>query len=110
MSDPTTLPYLNSVPVTSYHWFFLFAAAGLTYTFSFRRPGAPRDLLLMFFPIIWVVGLFYLYVAKLDIYFALTPQGASLEGLPVGNLLVVGAAILGTLGIIFISHPVPSRT
>jgi len=23
-SDPTTWPYLNAVPVTSYHWFFLF--------------------------------------------------------------------------------------
>jgi hypothetical protein len=26
-SDPTTLPYINSVPLTSYHWFFTFSIA-----------------------------------------------------------------------------------
>lgn len=26
-SDPTTFPYVNSVPLTSYHWFFTFTAA-----------------------------------------------------------------------------------
>ncbi len=26
-SDPTTLPYVNSVPLTSYHWFFTFTIA-----------------------------------------------------------------------------------
>jgi hypothetical protein len=26
-SDPTTWPYVNSVPLTSYHWFFLFTGA-----------------------------------------------------------------------------------
>ena len=175
-SDPTTLPYLNSVPVTSYHWFFLFTgvfawltrtvcwdwvarqkspmaigvgivfipvltivlgallfvpynlcahngmlelaaslhvllftAAGLTYVFSFRGPAAPRDRLLMFFPIIWVVGLLYIYVAKLEIYFALTQQGLSVEGLAAGNLLVASAAIIATLAIVLVSHPVTSR-
>jgi hypothetical protein len=176
-SDPTTLPYLNSVPVTSYHWFFLFtgvfawltrivcwdwvegrksraaiglgialipiltvvlgallfvpynlfayngmlgvaaslhalafAAAGLTYVFSFRRPARPRDRLLMFFPLVWVAGLLYLYVAKLDIFFTLTPDGLSREGLAAGNLLVAGAAMVTTLAIVFASHPISMET
>lgn len=172
-SDPTTLPYLNSVPVTSYHWFFLFTgvfawltrivcwdwvargksraaiglgvafipiltvalgallfvpynlfaysgmlgvaaslhalaftAAGLTYVFSFRWPTVPRDRLLMFFPLVWVAGLLYVYVTKLEIFFALTPEGLSREGLAAGNLLVASAAMVTTLAIVLVSHPV----
>ncbi len=171
-SDPTTLPYLNSVPVTSYHWFFLFTgvfawltrivcwdwvasrksraaiglgvalipiltvvlgallfipynlfayngmlgiaaalhalsftAAGLLYVFSFRSPSVPRDRLLMFFPLVWTAGLFYLYAAKFQIYFAITPEGLSQNGLAAGNVLVASCAMVATLGIVFASHP-----
>lgn len=171
-SDPTTLPYLSSVPVTSYHWFFLFTgvfawltrivcwdwvargksrgaislgvtlipiltvalgallfvpynlfayngmlgvaaslhalvftAAGLTYVFSFRQPAVPRDRLLMFFPLVWVAGLLYVYATKLEIFFALTAEGLSREGLAAGNLLVASAAMASTLAIVFVSHP-----
>lgn len=171
-NDPTTLPYLSSVPVTSYHWFFLFTgvfawltrvvcwdwvasgrsrgtigigvalvpiltvvlgallfvpynlfayngmlgmaaslhaltftAAGLTYVFSFRRPNAQRDRLLMLFPLVWVAGLLYIYAAKLDVFFSLTAEGLTVDGLAVGNPLVAGIAMIVTAAIVVLSHP-----
>jgi hypothetical protein len=171
-SDPTTWPYLNAVPLTSYFWFFaftgsfalvsrvicwdwvaqgrsakwigvgvaaipvlvcligmalfvpynlfarngmipqaatlyavLFALAGLTFVFHFRKPRVRRDRLLMIFPLVYVVGHLYIYIAKFEIYFSVSASGLSQEGLAVGNLMAVMMAMVGSLTITFLSHP-----
>ncbi len=171
-SDPTTLPYLNSVPVTSYHWFFaftgafafltrlvcwdwvaagrntrvvaagfvalpvltcvvggllfvpynlfanngmlgaaaafhgiLFALAGLVFLFHYRRPAAHRDGLLMIFPLTYLVGHLYIYIAKFDLFFSVGADGLSQEGLAAGNLLVVVLASVASMSILIATHP-----
>lgn len=74
--------------------------------FHFRRPRVPRDRLLMIFPLVYVVGHLYIYIAKFDHYFAVDPAGLSQEGLAVGNLIAVVVAMVGSLAITFLSHPV----
>ena len=172
-TDPTTFPYLNSVPMTSYHWFFLFTAAfalinrwvswewvaarksckligagvllqplatclvgvllfvpynviaqaaslglaagfhalafslaGLVFLFNYRRPAAPRDKLLLVFPLLWCVGQLYIYIAKFDLYFSMSPNGLSHEGLAMGNLIAAVVAIVASVAIALLSHPV----
>ena len=182
-NDPTTWPYLSSVPLTSYAWFFLFTGsfaylarkfcwdwpaagkskgaiytgvatipvttillgsvlfipynifaknmepwnmtpweanleiaaaihaisffiAGLVFLFSYRRPD-PRDKLLMVFPLMWIVGHLFMYVAKFDLYFTVTPQGMTSEGLAIGNLIAAIVAIIASTAIVLVSHPVP---
>ena len=171
-SDPTTLPYLNSVPVTSYHWFFtftaafallsrvvcwdwvargkraavlaagsvalpvltcgvgallfvpynlfsqngmlelaavfhsvLFALAGLVFLFHYRRPSTGRDRLLMTFPLIYLVGHLYIYVAKFDLFFSIGPDGLTQDGLAAGNLMAVVIAMIGSSAILIATHP-----
>lgn len=172
-ADPTTRPYLNAVPLTSYFWFFaftgtfalvsriicwdwvaagkrcavvaagvaaipllvcllgmlifvpynllarngmipqaaalyavLFALAGLVFVFHFRKPSVRRDRLLMIFPLVYVVGHLYIYIAKFELYLAADASGTTPEGLPVGNLIAVVVAMIGSLAITFLSHPV----
>jgi len=172
VSDPTTHPYMNSVPVTSYHWFFaftggfaflsriicwdwvaerksnaligagfialpiltvllgmllfvpynqlayngrpgmaaayfgiIFALAGLVFLLNYRRPTIPRDTLLMLFPLTYLVGHLYLYIAKLDLFFAITPEGLSAEGLAAGNLIAAVVAIIASMSILLVTHP-----
>ncbi len=171
-SDPTTWPYLNAVPITSYFWFFAFtgafawvsriicwdwvgagkrravvaagvaaipvlvcaigmlifvpynllarngmigaavsfyavsfALAGLVFVFHFRRPRVHRDRLLMIFPLVYVVGHLYIYIAKFELFLAADASGSTPEGLPVGNPIAVGVAIIGSLAITLLSHP-----
>ncbi len=171
-SDLTTLPYLNSVPVTSYHWFFaftgtfallsrvvcwdwvaqgrstgrvaagfvalplatcvvggllfvpynlfahngmlalaaafhavLFALAGGVFLFHYRRPSSSRDKLLMIFPLTYLVGHLYIYIAKFDLFFSVDVDGLSREGLAAGNLIAVLMAMAGSMAILIASHP-----
>ena len=172
-ADPTTWPYLNAVPLTSYFWFFaftgtfafvsriicwdwvaagkrravvaagvaaipvlvcllgmlifvpynllarngmipqaaalyavLFALAGLVFVFHFRKPSVRRDRLLMIFPLVYVVGHLYIYIAKFELYLAAGASGSTPVGLPVGNLIAVVVAMIGSLAITLLSHPV----
>jgi len=166
-------PFLNSVPLTSYHWMFLFSgaiayclrkfawdavaqnnlrkarigvacmplltivlgcvlfipydvflfvvkdtiyiaalihaisffAAGYWFLLQYRKPAQPRDNLLMFFPIMWVVGLLYLYIAKFDMLWSVTPDGMNAQGLAVGNLFAVVFAMITGAAITLLSHP-----
>lgn len=82
-----------------------FGLAGLIFVLQFRRPRAPRDRLLMIFPLVWLAGLLFIYVAKFDIYFSVDPDGLSAEGLAVGNLIVAAGAIIASTVITLISHP-----
>jgi hypothetical protein len=176
-ADPTTWPYLDAVPVTSYFWWFSFTGAfalvsrivcwdwveqhkspkligagvalipilvcvagaalfvpynmlsyngmipqaatiyavvfglsGLTFVLNFRKPSVPRDRLLMIFPLVYLVGLLFIYVAKFDLYFSVDANGLSAEGLAVGNLIVAVVAIVGSMAITLLSHPTePSK-
>jgi hypothetical protein len=171
-ADPTTWPYLNAVPVTSYFWWFSFTGAfalvsrivcwdwveqgkspkwigagvavtpvlvcvagaalfvpynllahngmipqaatlyavvfslsGLTFVLNFRKPSVPRDRLLMIFPLVYLVGLLFIYIAKFEIYFSVDANGLSAEGLAVGNPIVAGFAIIAATTITLLSHP-----
>ena len=170
-NDPTNLPFLNAVPITSYFWLFAWTAvfafmnrivcwdwveqrksprqigagvvlfplvtcvvgivifiplnvlalndlhpwiatlyamsfglAGLIFVLHFRWPRAPRDLLLMIFPLVWLVGHLYIYIAKFDIYYSVDADGLSAEGLAVGNLIVAVVAMIASMTITLISH------
>jgi hypothetical protein len=172
-ADPTTFPYVNAVPLTSYHWFFaftgafalasriicwdwveqrksnfmisagfialpaitcfagvvlfmpynflarsvshevaaayfgtIFALAGLVFLFNYRRPTEERDKLLMIFPLTYLVGLLYIYVAKFDLFFSVTAEGLSAEGLAAGNLVAAVVAIITSAAILLATHPV----
>ncbi len=174
-SDPTTLPYLNSVPVTSYHWFFLFtgtfaflsriicwdwvakgkskglvaagfvalpiltcvvggvlfvpynlfarngmlefagafhaavfATTGLVFLFQYRKPRAGRDKLLMIFPLTYLVGHVYLYIAKFDLFFSIDTNGLSQDGLAAGNLIAAIVAAICSMAILLATHPAES--
>ncbi|HEY9035292.1 MAG TPA: hypothetical protein VIM96_01115 [Pseudomonadales bacterium] len=172
-TDPTTWPYVNSVPLTSYHWFFLFtgsfaliarkvcwdwvrekksalqinlglltipfttclvggllfvpynifayngmlkvaafvhvltfSAAALVFLFAWKRPAVPRDKLLMIYPLAFLAGHLYIYMAKFDLFFSVTPDGLSAEGLAAGNLMGVLVAMIVSGAIVLMSHPV----
>lgn len=181
-TDPTTWPYVSSVPLTSYHWFFLFTgafallarkicwdwpaadkskaliysgiatipvttillgsilfipynifsknmppwdmapweanfglaslchalaffAAGMVFLLNFRRPSAPRDALLMLFPLLFLATHIYIYVAKFDLFFTASANGLSSNGLALGNLPAVFIAIIGSAAIVLCSNP-----
>ncbi len=181
-TDPTTFPYVNSVPLTSYHWFFTFTAAfslinryiswewviqgtsnlkigiahaiqpvatifigslifipynlfaqssppydslpwdaniklaalvhvisfslaGWLFLIKWRKPRADRDTLLMAFPFIYLAGHAYIYIAKFDQFFRVSPEGL-VDGLAMGNLLAVILALVGTTAIVLLTHPV----
>lgn len=174
-TSPFSQPLLNSVPLTSYHWMFLFntalafwlrvfcwdaLAAGKTgkarlgvfftpvltillggvlfipydlflfvfegmihiavlihavsfffagywFLLQYHQPPAPRDKLLLFFPVLWITGLLYIFIAKYDKLFAVTADGLNADGLAVGNLLVVIAAMIIGMAITLLSHVTP---
>jgi DMSO/TMAO reductase YedYZ heme-binding membrane subunit len=69
------------------------------------RAAIACDRLLMIFPLVYVVGHLYIYIAKFELYFSVDAAGLTQEGLPVGNLIAVGMAMIGSLTITFLSHP-----
>lgn len=180
-SDPTTWPYVDNVPLTSYHWFFTFTTAfglinraiswewlkngagkgkmllghalqpvgtillgslffipynlfaknmppydmlpwaqnlelaalvhvvtfslaGWVFLMNWRKPAQERDALLMVFPLLWLAGHAYMYIAKIDLFFTLDVQAVT-NGLSVGNLLAVILALVGCSAIVLLSHP-----
>ena len=68
-----------------------------------------RDRLLMIFPLVYVVGHLYIYIAKFDIYFSVDANGLSADSLAVGNLIAVVVAMTGSVAITLLSHPVEER-
>ena len=59
----------------------------------------------MIFPLVYLVGLLFIYVAKFEIYFSVDANGLSAEGLAIGNPIVVVAAIIATTTITLLSQP-----
>lgn len=160
-------PFLDSVPLTSYQWFFLFSAAfafvarrllwdgagswlkvlavppltyalgaivfvpfnilvanewftldafayavlftvaGAVFLLGLRRVRLPRDPLLMAFPLLWVVGLLYLYAATYHRTFGTGPDGLTQDGRPVGNIVIVVVAMVASVAMTLAAHPLP---
>ncbi len=88
----------------------LFALAGLTFLFNYRKPNVPRDRLLMVFPLVYLIGHLYLYIAKFDIYFSVDAEGFSSDGLAVGNGIAALFAIAASFAITLFSHPADEST
>ena len=86
-----------------------FALAGGVLLFHYRKPSASRDGLLMVFPLIYLVGHLYIYVAKFRLFFEVGPDGLSQEGLAAGNLLAVVVAMIGSAAILLATHPSEPR-
>jgi hypothetical protein len=95
------------------HWYALdafvyatvFTAAGFTFLLNLRRVHLPRDPLLMAFPLIWVVGLLYLYVATYHLTLGATADGLNAHGRPVGNLVAVVVAMVASVAMTLAAHP-----
>jgi len=103
------LAYNGMIPQAAAMYAILFGLAGLVFVLNFRRPTQGRDRLLMIFPLVFVVGHLYIYIAKFDLYFSVDASGLSAEGLAVGNLIAVVVAMIGSLTTTLLSHPVESR-
>ena len=99
------LAYNGMIPQAASLYAILFALAGLVFVFHFRKPAVRRDRLLMVFPLVYVVGHLYIYVAKFDLYFSLDASGLTRDGLAAGNLVAAVMAMVGSLAITLLSHP-----
>jgi hypothetical protein len=99
------LAYNGMIPQAASLYALVLGLSGLTFVLNFRKPRVPRDRLLMIFPLVYLVGLLFIYIAKFDIYFAVDADGLSAEGLAVGNLIVAVVAIVGSMAITLLSHP-----
>ena len=83
----------------------MFALFGLVFLFNFRRPAQKRDKLLMIFPLTFLVGHMYLYIAKIDQFYT-TTDGLNAQGWPVGNLIAVVLGMVGSMAILLLTNPV----
>lgn len=185
-ADPANQPFLSSVPLTSYHWFFTFTiafslvirkicwtwvadkvnpkkiiagmiaqpvvtifigslffipynlfakggppydmlpwdanfylasavdaitfmAAGWLFITRWQLPKAPRDELLMLFPYLYLMVLAYMYIAKYDVFSSVTNGISDVNGLPVGNLIAVLLAFVGSFAVIILSALTPKE-
>lgn len=99
------LAYNDMIPHAASFYALTFGAAGLTFVLRYRRPAEVRDRLLMVFPLVFVAGHLYLYVAKIDLFFGTDANGLTAEGLPAGNLIAALAAMAGSVAITLLSHP-----
>jgi hypothetical protein len=86
----------------------IFALFGLVFLFNFRRPAEKRDKLLMIFPLTFLVGHMYLYIAKIDQFY--TTDGLNAEGWPVANLIAVVLGMVGSMAILLLTNPVDDAT
>lgn len=85
--------FKNTLPVAVLIHAASFFFAAYWFLLHYRKPAQPRDNLLMFFPLLWVVGHLYLYIAKLPLLLT-----------EVNLLAVVAALVIGTV-ITLSSHP-----
>lgn len=81
-----------------------YTAAGMVFVFNFRRPYVGRDRLLMAFPLIYLTGMSYLYVAKFHLFFSAGSEGLSPAGFAMGNLVAAILAIIASMAIVLLSH------
>lgn len=83
----------------------MFALAGWLFLIKWRTPQtADRDTLLMAFPCLYLVAHAYIYIAKFDLFFSVTPEGLT-KGLAAGNLISVILAFGLTTALVLLTHP-----
>lgn len=90
--------FKNTIPVAVLIHAVSFFFAAYWFLVHYRKPVQARDKLLMFFPLLWIVGHLYLYIAKFQL--ALTEV----------NLMAVMAALIVGSVIILLSHPPKSSS
>jgi hypothetical protein len=103
-----TLIQLGHVGLAASTHALMFALFGLVFLFNFRRPDGKRDKLLMIFPLTFLVGHMYLYIAKVDQFYGAT-EGLNAQGWPVGNLIAVILGMVGSMAILLLSNPVNDK-
>ena len=86
-----------------------FFLAGYWFLLQYRTPTQPRDSLLLFFPVFWICCLLFIFIAKYDKQFSVAANGLNADGLAVGNLLVVVAAMIIGMVITLRSHAQPKN-
>lgn len=96
----TLLPWDQNLNISAFIHALFFAGAGLLFFFNWKRPNQLQDKLLMAFPIIYLLGHAYIYIAKFDL-FVIDGQINPLAG----NLIAVLIALIGTTTIVMLSHP-----
>lgn len=103
-----TLVYFGQIGIAAATHAFMFAIFGMVFVFNWHRPDTKRDKLLMVFPLVFLVGHAYLYIAKMD-QFYLTSDGLNLQGWPLGNLIAVLLGIVGSMAILLLTNPVEDK-
>lgn len=81
---------------------------GVAFLYNYRKPGIERDKLLMLFPLIYLCGLLFIYLAKFSRIDHIA-DGLSLEPLAAGNPVVIIIAIIASFTILLLSHPTSPR-
>lgn len=85
-----------------------FFLAGFLFVVRYRRPEAAPDPLLLFFPLLWIVGQLYICVAKNDTLWAVGPDGLNAAGLAAPSPWAIGVGMAVGLAMTLASH-VPRR-
>jgi hypothetical protein len=80
------------------------AAAGLMFLMHRGRVRTEADPLLMLFPLIWVLGQLFIYVATWHVWRTALVGGADAVGRPLGNLFAVAAGMTLSLAITVAAH------
>ena len=106
------LAYTVSLTSAAFFHALAFGGAALLFILNYRQPAEMRDRLLLSIPLIWIMGHLALYIAKWQLFWNISPQGASLaadytQGLYAGNLLAACAGMAAAFAIVVLSHPAP---
>jgi hypothetical protein len=101
------LPWEANIEMATLTHLVLFSLATWLFFTKWRKPKQERDLHLMVFPFIYLTGLAYMFISKFQLYFSLTEEGLNVNGLAMGNLIVVILALIVSTTILLLSHPVP---
>lgn len=81
-----------------------FFLAGFWFVVRYRRPQAPPDALLLFFPLLWIFGQLFICAAKNDALWASGPDGLNAMGMAAGNPWAIGAGMIVGLAMTLASH------
>lgn len=114
LGTPTFIPFkalirndMSELAVAIY--VLILSVFGFVFLINYRRPALKRDTLLMIFPLVFLIGHLYLYIAKFD-QLLTSNNGLTASGLPIGNLLAVTFGLATSLAILLFTHPVDNRS
>lgn len=98
------LPWDANPEMGAFVYLIMFSFGAWFFLMKWRQPKVERDVLLMIFPFIYLVGLSYIIIAKFPLFFAVTAEGLR-NGLAVGNLPVMLIALVISAAVVLLSHP-----